>query len=32
MCRLSIFVAEQAGLNITLSETKKTGFLASRPN
>ena len=26
------FVAEQAGLNITLSETKKTGFLASRPN
>ena len=26
------FVAEQAGLNITLSETKKTGFFASRPN
>ena len=24
-------VAEQAGLNLTLSETPKTGFLASRP-
>ena len=24
--------AEQAGLNLTLSETPKTGFVASRPN
>ena len=40
ICRLptseiSIFelvsVAEQAGLNLTLLETQKTGFLASRP-
>ena len=32
---ISIFmlvsVAEQAGLNLTLSETTKTGFLLSRP-
>ena len=32
---ISIFqlvpVAEQAGLNLTLSETPKTGFLTSRP-
>ena len=27
-----VFVAEQAGLNLTSSETPKTGFLASRPN
>ena len=25
------YVAEQAGLNLTLSETPKTGFLATRP-
>ena len=25
------FVAKQAGLNLTLSETLKTGFLATRP-
>ena len=34
--KLSIFylvsVAEQAGLNLTFSETPKTGFLATRPN
>ena len=26
------FLAEQAGLNLTLSETPKTGFLATSPN
>ena len=26
-----VSVAEQAGLNLTLSETPKTGFLTSRP-
>ena len=26
-----VFVAEQAGLNLALSETPKTGFLATRP-
>ena len=26
-----VSVAEQAGLNLTLSETQKTGFLTSRP-
>ena len=26
-----VSVAEQAGLNITLSETPKTGFVATRP-
>ena len=34
--KISIFllvsVAEQAGFNLTLSETPKTGFVASRPN
>ena len=33
---ISIFwlvsIAEEAGLNLTLSETAKTGFLATRPN
>ena len=33
---ISIFwlvsVAEEAGLNLTLSETPKTGFIATRPN
>ena len=28
---LLVSVAEQAGLNLTLSETPKTGFVASRP-
>ena len=28
----SFSVAEQAGLNITLSETPKTGFVATRPD
>ena len=28
---ISVSVAEQAGLNLTLSETGKTGFVAKRP-
>ena len=28
---LLVYVAEQAGLNLVLSETPKTGFLAARP-
>ena len=35
-CKFSTFyvvsVAEQAGLNLALSETPKTGFLVTRPN